>query len=65
MPIGKCSDCRHCAYGYMTTLDGQGVFKFAYCEYDIVNLVVVDAGAMKVCEKFAWNLEALEQGGVE
>ena len=44
-----CQNCRHCEWGYLTTLDGQGVYAFAYCSLDIVNPVVVDAKADRVC----------------
>ena len=45
----NCSSCQHCGWCYMTSLDGQGVYKVAFCQVEIVNPVVVDGGAEREC----------------
>ena len=48
----KCSSCQHCGWGYTSTLDSQGVYRFAYCQVDIVDPVVVDAEVERECPKY-------------
>ena len=50
--VRGCSECAHCAFGYLTQFNGQGVYRFAYCQVEISAPVLMDPGALRVCDQY-------------
>jgi hypothetical protein len=48
----RCSDCQHCQQQYLTTLQGQGVFRFSYCSRSITEPFIVEPDIGRYCEHF-------------
>lgn len=47
--------CRHCSYfaeHYITALDGQGLFRFGYCQRLVHDCKVVEPDIERKCEEF-------------
>lgn len=46
-PEALCKYCRHCVYDYLLLV--SGTYRFAVCQRNIVDQVIVDAGAAREC----------------
>lgn len=48
----KCRNCRHFAEHYITAFDGQGLFRFGYCQRLIHDCQVVEPDVERECKEF-------------
>jgi len=56
----RCRDCRHFAEQYITSLHGQGLFRFGYCQLVIYDTPIVEPDIGRVCDGYE-VLEVLEE----
>ncbi len=59
----KCRGCRHFAEQYITSLHGEGLFRFGYCQLVIYDTPIVEPDIGRKCEGF--ERMAVEDEGVE
>ena len=53
----RCRNCRHFKEQYITSLHGQGLFRFGYCQQVIYDTRIVEPDIERECEWY----EALEE----
>jgi len=53
----KCRDCKHHDENYITSLQGQGVFRFSFCNRLPHNMRIVEADVDRMCREFGWKQE--------
>lgn len=56
----KCRDCKHHDENYITSLQGQGVFRFSYCARLPHDMKIVEADVDRMCKEFRWKQDDLE-----
>lgn len=50
--MAKCRDCKFMEENYITALNGQGLFRFAYCQRLVHDCRVVEPDIERECEWF-------------
>ena len=53
----KCRDCRHFAEQYITSLHGEGLFRFGYCQRLVHDTPIVEPDIERECP---WYLSTVE-----
>lgn len=48
----KCKDCQYRKENYITSLQGQGIFRFAYCDYLPHDCRLVEPDIRRRCKHF-------------
>lgn len=48
----KCRDCKFEGENYITSLQGQGVYRFSYCGVKVYDLKIVDPDVDRKCGDF-------------
>ncbi len=48
----KCRNCRHYAEHYITAFNGQGLFRFGYCQWQVNDTRMVEPDIARECPSF-------------
>ena len=48
----QCRNCRHFAEQYITSLHGQGLFRFGYCQRLVYDCRIVEPDIDRECKDF-------------